>query len=34
MITDLNAMWLTGTDPQATLEAMQAGVERVLRRNR
>ncbi|MBY3128809.1 extracellular solute-binding protein [Rhizobium laguerreae] len=34
MITDLNAMWLTGTDPQATLEAMQDGVERVLRRNR
>jgi multiple sugar transport system substrate-binding protein len=27
-------MWLTKTDPQAALEAMQAGVERVLRRNR
>lgn len=34
MITDFNAMWLTQTDPQAALEAMQAGVERVLRRNR
>ncbi|WP_244475273.1 extracellular solute-binding protein [Rhizobium sp. Leaf341] len=34
MITDLNAMWLTGTEPQAALSAMQAGVERVLRRNR
>ncbi|MDQ0322389.1 multiple sugar transport system substrate-binding protein [Pararhizobium capsulatum DSM 1112] len=34
MITDFNAMWLTGTEPQAALEAMQSGVERVLRRNR
>lgn len=34
MITDFNAMWLTQTDPQAALDAMQAGVERVLRRNR
>lgn len=34
MITDLNAMWLTGTEPQAAIEAMQAGVDRVLRRNR
>lgn len=34
MITDFNAMWLTGTEPQAALEAMQTGVERVLRRNR
>jgi multiple sugar transport system substrate-binding protein len=34
MFTDFNAMWLTKTDPQAALEAMQAGVERVLRRNR
>lgn len=34
MITDFNAMWLTGSDPQAALEAMQSGVERVLRRNR
>ncbi|WP_426233409.1 extracellular solute-binding protein [Pararhizobium sp. DWP3-4] len=34
MITDFNAMWLTSTDPQAALDAMQSGVERVLRRNR
>jgi multiple sugar transport system substrate-binding protein len=34
MITDFNAMWLTGTEPQTALEAMQSGVERVLRRNR
>jgi multiple sugar transport system substrate-binding protein len=33
MTTDLNAMWLTGTEPQAALEAMQSGVERILRRN-
>ena len=34
MMTDFNAMWLTQADPQAALDAMQAGVERVLRRNR
>ncbi|WP_438749102.1 extracellular solute-binding protein [Pararhizobium sp. O133] len=34
MTTDLNAMWLTGTDPQTAVDAMQAGVERILRRNR
>ncbi|MFT4000856.1 MAG: extracellular solute-binding protein [Rhizobium sp.] len=33
MTTDLNAIWLTGSDPQTALEAMQSGVERVLRRN-
>lgn len=34
MTTDLNAMWLTGTDPQSAVDAMQASVERILRRNR
>jgi multiple sugar transport system substrate-binding protein len=34
MTTDLNAMWLTGTDPQTAVDAMQAGAERILRRNR
>ena len=34
MISDFNAMWLTGTEPQAALDAAQAGVERILRRNR
>ena len=34
MVSDLNGMWLAGTDPQAALEAMQAGVDRILRRNR
>lgn len=34
MMTDFNAMWLTQAEPQAALDAMQAGVERVLRRNR
>ena len=34
MITDFNGMWLTGSEPQAALDAAQAGVERILRRNR
>ena len=34
MMTDFNAMWLTGAEPQAALDAAQAGVERILRRNR
>jgi multiple sugar transport system substrate-binding protein len=34
MVSDFNAMWLTGTEPQAALEAMQSGVDRILRRNR
>jgi multiple sugar transport system substrate-binding protein len=34
MFTDMNAMWLNGTEPQAALDAMQASVERILRRNR
>ena len=33
MITDFNAMWLAGTEPQAALEAAQAGVDRILRRS-
>ena len=31
--TEFNAMWLSGTDPQAALDAAQAGVERILRRS-
>ena len=34
MMTDFNAMWLTGAEPQAALDAAQSGVERILRRNR
>ncbi|KAF0116530.1 MAG: multiple sugar transport system substrate-binding protein [Rhodobacteraceae bacterium] len=34
MITDLNAMWLTGTEPADALAAMQDGVDQILRRNR
>jgi multiple sugar transport system substrate-binding protein len=34
MTTELNAMWLTGAEPQDALDAMQAGAERILRRNR
>jgi multiple sugar transport system substrate-binding protein len=34
MFTDMNAMWLTGTEPQDALDAMQTSVERILRRNR
>ena len=34
MISDFNAMWLGGAEPQAALDAAQAGVERILRRNR
>jgi multiple sugar transport system substrate-binding protein len=34
MITDFNGMWLAGAEPQAALDAAQAGVERILRRNR
>jgi multiple sugar transport system substrate-binding protein len=34
MISDFNAMWLGGTEPQAALDAAQANVERILRRNR
>jgi multiple sugar transport system substrate-binding protein len=34
MISDFNAMWLTGADPQTALDAAQANVERILRRNR
>jgi multiple sugar transport system substrate-binding protein len=32
--SDFNAMWLGGTEPQAALDAAQANVERILRRNR
>lgn len=31
--TEFNAMWLSGTDPQAALDAAQTGVERILRRS-
>ena len=31
--TEFNAIWLSGTDPQAALDAAQAGVERILRRS-
>lgn len=34
MISDFNAMWLAGTDPQTALDSAQANVERILRRNR
>jgi multiple sugar transport system substrate-binding protein len=34
MFTDFNGMWLTGAEPQAALDAAQASVERILRRNR
>jgi multiple sugar transport system substrate-binding protein len=34
MFTDMNAMWLTGAEPQDALDAAQASVERILRRNR
>lgn len=34
MITDFNAMWLTGTEPADALAAMQDSVDRILRRNR
>ena len=33
IITDFNAMWLAGTEPQAALEAAQGGVDRILRRS-
>lgn len=34
MITDFNAMWLTGTAPADALAAMQESVDAILRRNR
>lgn len=34
MITDFNAMWLTGTEPADALAAMQDSVDQILRRNR
>jgi multiple sugar transport system substrate-binding protein len=34
MITDMNAMWLTGTEPADALAAMQESVDAILRRNR
>ncbi|WP_295080069.1 extracellular solute-binding protein [Tabrizicola sp.] len=34
MTTDLNAMWLTGTEPADALAAMQESVDQILRRNR
>lgn len=34
MITDFNAMWLTGTEPAEALASMQSSVDRILRRNR
>jgi hypothetical protein len=34
MITDFNAMWLTGAEPADVLAAMQASVDQILRRNR
>jgi multiple sugar transport system substrate-binding protein len=32
MISDFNAMWLAGADPQTALDSAQSGVERILRR--
>jgi multiple sugar transport system substrate-binding protein len=32
MMSEFNAMWLTGADPQAALDGAQAQVERILRR--
>jgi multiple sugar transport system substrate-binding protein len=34
MITELNAMWLAGTEPADALAAMQESVDAILRRNR
>jgi multiple sugar transport system substrate-binding protein len=34
MISDFNAMWLTGAQPADALAAMQSSVDRILRRNR
>lgn len=34
MTTDLNAMWLIGTEPADALSAMQDSVDQILRRNR
>ena len=31
--TEFHAMWLSGTDPQADLDAAKSGVERILRRS-
>ena len=31
--TEFHAIWLSGTDPQADLDAAQSGVERILRRS-